>query len=309
MPRTLKRLSKLLLLPLALIFVLGATGEKETDEAKKHLEEVIAAIDYSARHTRTYCAYFKQCEYDKHDEQGEETYGRFYLERERYSSDEADEERLYFRMRFEYYAPKASVTILDGAQLFTMEQGRKGYKTLVVNNSKMEVVFAGFMTIKYLLENYSITIAEENAKEIALDLTPESALARDLFLSVRLTFDKATYLPTSISQNRLNGTRNLFLLQKAQKNSIFGTTTFDPGHMADFVKKHYVKPPPMVAVTNITPVVVTNNVPCVITNKLLTAQGEKLDICHGLHSQIKAVVITNIVKTEVKKPKEKILPL
>jgi len=309
MPRTLKRLSKFFLLPFALLFVLGSSGEKETDEAKKHLEEVIAAIDYSARHTRTYCAYFKQCEYDKHDEPGEETYGRFYLERERYNKDEEEEERLYFRMRFEYYAPKAAVTILDGAQLFTMEQGRKSYKTLVVNNSKMEVVFAGFMTIKYLLENYNITIAEENAKEIALDLTPESALARDLFLSVRLTFDKTTYLPTSISQNRLNGTKNLFLLQKAQKNSIFGTATFDPDHMADFVKKHYVKPPPMVAVTNIGPVMVTNNVPYVVTNKLLTAQGEKLDICQGLHRVIKEVIVTNIVKTPVKKSKEKILPL
>lgn len=309
MPRILKRLSKFFWLPLAFVFLTGASGEKETDEAKKHLDEVIAAIDYSARHTRTYCAYFKQCEYDKYDQPGDETYGRFYLERERYNKEEADEERLYFRMRFEYYAPKAAVTILDGAQLFTMEQGKKSYKTLVVNNNKMEVVFAGFMTIKYLLENYSITIAEENAKEIALDLTPESALARDLFLSVRLTFDKTTYLPTSISQNRLNGTRNLFLLQKAQKNSIFGTTTFDPDYMKDFVKKHYVKPPPMVAVTNIAPMVVTNNIPCVITNKLLTANGEKLDICHGLRTQIKAVVVTNVVKTEAKKPKEKILPL
>ena len=42
MPRTLKRLSKLLL-PLALLFVLGASGEKEVDEAKKHLDEVIAS--------------------------------------------------------------------------------------------------------------------------------------------------------------------------------------------------------------------------------------------------------------------------
>jgi len=309
MPRILKRLSKFLWLPLALLFITGASGEKETDEAKKHLDEVIAAIDYSARHTRTYCAYFKQCDYDKHDEPGEETYGRFYLERERYNKEEADEERLYFRMRFEYYAPKAAVTILDGAQLFTMEQGKKSYKTLVVNNSKMEVVFAGFMTIKYLLENYSITIAEENSKEIALDLTPESALARDLFLSVRLTFDKTTYLPTSISQNRLNGTRNLFLLQKAQKNSIFGTATFDPDHMIDFVRKHYVKPPPMVAVTNIAPAMVTNNVPYVVTNKLLTAQGEKLDICQGLRTEIKKIVVTNIVKTAIKKNKEKILPL
>ena len=101
MPRSLKRLSKLLLLPFALLSVLGSSGEKETDEAKKHLDEVIAAIDYSATHTRTSCAYCKQCEYDKHDEPGEETYGRFYLERERYNKDEEEEERLYFRMRFE----------------------------------------------------------------------------------------------------------------------------------------------------------------------------------------------------------------
>ena len=79
--------------------------------------------------------------------------------------------------------------------------------------------------------------------------------------------------------------------------------------MKDFVKKHYVKPPPMIAVTNIAPVMVTNNVPYVVTNKLLTAQGEKLDICQALRREIKEVIVTNVVKTEVKKPKEKILPL
>lgn len=307
MRHPLRKLSKAFLL--AFLFLLLTGSDKEESKEEKHLKEVIAAIDYSARHTRTFCAYFKQREYDKYDNPGDETTGRFYLERQRFSDESEQEEKLYFKMRFEYYSPKAAVTILDGAQLYTQEQGRKSFKTLVVNNNKMEVVFAGFMTIKYLLEHYNILIAEENASEIALELTPESALARDIFSSVRLTFDKVTYLPTSVSQNRLNGTRNLLLLFKAQKNPIFDSRVFDPEHMSDFIKKHYVKPLPTISVTNIFAAVMTNNVPYVVTNTLLTAEGEKLDVCQALRQEIRDVIVTNIVKTSVKKEKEKILPL
>lgn len=303
----LRKLSKAFLL--AFLFLLLTGSDKEESKEEKHLKEIISAIDYSARHTRTFCAYFKQCEYDKYDNPGDETTGRFYLERQRFSDESEQEEKLYFKMRFEYFSPKAAVTILDGAQLYTQEQGKKSFRTLVVNNNKMEVVFAGFMTIKYLLEHYNISIAEENASEIALDLTPESALARDIFSSVRLTFDKVTYLPTSVSQNRLNGTRNLFILLKAQKNPIFDSRVFDPDRMSDFIKKHFVKPPPTISVTNIFPAMVTNNIPYVVTNTLLTAEGEKPDICQALRREIKEVVVTNIVKTSVKKEKEKILPL
>ncbi|MBO7436095.1 outer membrane lipoprotein carrier protein LolA [bacterium] len=275
----------------------------------KHLNEIISGIENSARHTRTYCAHFHQCEYSKYDVPGAETSGRFYLERQRYSAEDDEKPKLYFRMRFEYFQPKAAVTILDGANLYSLRQGKKEAQTLLVDNRKIEVAFAGFMSMKELLEHFSVSIAAENAKEVALELTPSSEMARRLFASVRLTFDKLSYLPTSVTQNRHDGARNLFILAKPQRNVIFESRTFEPAFMKDFIKLHYVKPPPMVSVTNITPCVVTNNVFYTVTNTLLTAQGEIEDICQAVRTEIKDAVITNITKVPAKAQSERLLPL
>ena len=275
----------------------------------KHLNEIISGIENSARHTRTYCAYFHQCEYNKYDVPGAETSGRFFLERQRYSAEEDEKPRLYFRMRFEYLQPKAAVTILDGANLYSLRQDKKEAQTLLVDNRKIEVAFAGFMSMKELLEHFNVSIAAENTKEVALELTPSSEMARKLFASVRLTFDKISFLPTSVTQNRHDGGRNLFILAKPQRNVIFESRTFEPAFMKDFIKLHYVKPPPMVCVTNVTPCVVTNNVFYTVTNTLLTAQGERDDICQAVRTEIKDTIVTNITKVPAKQQKERLLPL
>ena len=275
----------------------------------KHLKEIIAGIENSAKHTRTYCAYFHQCEYNKYDVPGTETTGRFFLERPRYLKEDDEKPRLYFRMRFEYFSPKAAVTILDGASLYSLKQDRKEAQTLLVDNRKIEVAFAGFLSIKELLEHFSINIASENAREVALDLTPCSETARKHFTSVRLSFDKISFLPTSVTQNRHDGARNVFILAKPQRNVIFESRTFDPAFMKDFIKQHYVKPPQTVCVTNITQCVITNNVFYTVTNTLLTAQGEKEDICQAVRTEIKDAVVTNIIKTPPKKQDGRFLPL
>lgn len=316
-----RNLELLLLLACSLVFAAEEESFVEKDEdlpdptnivvriEDKHLNEVIAQIENSAKHTRTYCAYFHQCEYNKYDVPGSETMGRFYLERQRYLKEEDERPRLYFRMRFEYYAPKAAVTILDGANLHSLKQDRKESQTLLVDNRKLEVAFAGFLSIKELLEHFSISIASENAREVALDLTPSSDTARKHFTSVRLTFDKISFLPTSVTQNRLDGARNLFILAKPQRNVVFESRTFDPEHMQDFIKLHYVKPPKMESVTNIVQCVLTNNVYYMVTNKLLTAQGEKEDICQAVKTVIRDAVVTNITKVPVKKQDARFLPL
>ena len=272
----------------------------------KKLETLISQIDRAARRTRTFCADYKKIEYTKNDQIEDEAIGRIYLQRVRPTDDEAQDE---YRFRFEYYQPKAAVTIIDGSSLYAASQNEKRTRSIMVDNRKLEVIFAGFMSISRLKNNYVISRGEENAKNLSLILTPESKLAKSLFKSVRLTFDRTTLIPSAIYQERNDGSKNVFLLAHPKINHLFSSQVFDPEQIPAFIKKYRVKPPPSIVTTNFLAAKITNNVPYQVTDKWLTPEGEKEATTWSIRQEIKDVILTNIIITPVKQKDPPTLPL
>ena len=125
----------------------------------------------------------------------------------------------FYYIRFDYTKPEQSIMIINDSKIILYKPGMiKPQEQMMVDNIKLEALFAGFMSTKTLQENYEIFIMDESHSIVSLLLNPKTELARSNFKELRITFSKSTWLPVSIVQHKTTGQQITITFKSPQVN-------------------------------------------------------------------------------------------
>jgi len=220
-----------------------ASKSKSTPKGKKaeKVKTIIAKIDAASSKLRTYSARFTQVDVEPAFDEMTTMSGSFKLMRKVIPN---QPEPLYY-MRFDYKKPEQSVTIINESKIILYKPGMiKPQESMMVDNIKLQALFAGFMSTKTLQENYEIFLTDESHSTVSLLLNPKTEIARSNFKDLRITFSKTTWLPVTIVQNKTVGQQITITFKSPQVNRTVSSKIFTVESLKElkFRKKSRKKP-------------------------------------------------------------------
>jgi outer membrane lipoprotein-sorting protein len=112
-----------------------------------------------------------------------------------------------YLVRFDYLTPEKSVTIMNDAKVILWQPGAAPQEHAMVNNLTMRTLLAGLTSLDELHDQFLISLTSQSLARVTLKLTPASDIARRTFRELFVTFDKHSWLPVAVQQNKLNGER------------------------------------------------------------------------------------------------------
>jgi len=112
-----------------------------------------------------------------------------------------------YLVRFDYLTPERSVTIMNEAKVILWQQGGVPQEHAMVDNLTMRTLLAGLTSMDELHDQFLISVTSQSLTHVTLKLTPTSDVARRTFRELFVTFDKHSWLPVVVQQNKLNGER------------------------------------------------------------------------------------------------------
>ncbi len=199
-------------------------------DSGKALSNVLDRIDATASKLHTFSASFTQVDIDPVFDEITEYEGSFYF----MSKTTPDNKKPIYMLRFDYMKPERSVTIINDTKiiLFTPDM-IKPQESYMVDNIKLEALFAGFMSTRSLLEHYDIFLADDTPTTVTLMLNPKTDAARENFKELRITFKKSTWLPVTVVQHKLNGQQITFSFDKMVSNRTVPEKIFSAESLKD----------------------------------------------------------------------------
>jgi len=187
-----------------------------SDKKKISCEQILSKIDTTSRSTHSFQALFSQTEVDSVFDELYESTGIFYFNK-LVSTD--NHQMPVFQIRFDYLKPEKSITIIDGGKviIYTPEMSEP-QESYLIDDIKMDAFFAPFISSERLRENYDMVVTEEGHKKVTVLLSPKTDIVRKHFQELRITFDKAHWLPVSIYQVKRNGQKITFKFAQIKVN-------------------------------------------------------------------------------------------
>jgi outer membrane lipoprotein-sorting protein len=212
-------------LSLSTVLVMGKSAGKVSTgkESDKQVSAILAKIDNASRRIRTYSASFNQVDVEPAFDEITMSSGRFHLMRKTIP----DQRDPVYLLRFDYTKPERSVTIINDAKVLLFKPGMiKPQESMMVDNIKLQALFAGFMSTKSLQEHYEIFLTDNDAASISLLLNPKTETARSNFKELRITFSKSSWLPTTIVQHKIGGQQITMTFKNPQVNRTLNKKIF-----------------------------------------------------------------------------------
>jgi outer membrane lipoprotein-sorting protein len=225
-----------------ILLLIGAAVQAATpaapqpDDAALPLETVLARIDGKAASLHSVQALFSQVNYDPIFDEVDESQGVVRLVRTQHP-DHQDAPPVY-QIRFDYLKPERSVTIVDGSKVIVWTPEMQApEESHLIDDTKMQSLLAGFVSTERLREHHKVMIDEQHAHEVTLHLVPKTDQARQQFREMRVTFDKRTWLPTTIHHLKLNGDKVTFTFARVRLNTTVPPEQFTAASLAPLMKK------------------------------------------------------------------------
>lgn len=192
-------------------------------EAGEKVSAILAKIDNASRRLRTYSATFNQVDVEPAFDEVTMSSGRFHLMHKNIP----DQKEPVYLLRFDYTRPERSVTIINDAKVILFKPDMiKPQESMMVDNLKLQALFAGFMSTKSLQEHYEIFLTEDDAASVTLLFNPKTETARSNFKELRVTFSKLSWLPVTIVQHKIGGQQITMTFKNPQVNRTLNRKIF-----------------------------------------------------------------------------------
>jgi outer membrane lipoprotein-sorting protein len=213
----------------------AAAATRPVGDSALALDTILTRIDAKAEAIHSVQAGFTQIDYDPVFDETDESQGVVRLVRHQPGDTNAPP---LYRIRFDYLEPERSVTIVDASKVIVwtpdMQAPEESY---LVDDTKMEALLAGFVSTERLREHYDVSIDEQTGHKVTLHLLPTSDQARQQLREMRVTFDKRTWLPTTIFHFKLNGQKVTFTFATVRLNVTIPATEFTVESLKPLLRK------------------------------------------------------------------------
>jgi len=179
------------------------------------VDTVLTKIDASAQKIRTFQAKFVQTTVSKALDEKDVASGVLYFVKKEAAQAEQPPVLL---LRFDYKEPDASVMIMNEAQVIFQKPGFEPETHHLVDDLKTDTLLAGFTSTARLREHFLIKLGRQTESRVTLILSPVSDTACRTFRELRLTFNRATWLPVAVYQHKVNDERITFQFSEIRVN-------------------------------------------------------------------------------------------
>jgi outer membrane lipoprotein-sorting protein len=217
------RMTALFLAMLSVCCTLAVTAAEPAAPAPDAAAPVLQQINARARHVSSFTAHFRQTSIDPTFDETDESSGRmFYL---RHKPMDGQQSPTY-SVRFDYLQPERSVTIMNPGKVILWQRGSAPQEHAVVDNLALRSLLAGLTSLDDLNEHFLVTVTSQSHAQVVLTLTPSSDIARRTFRGLFVTFDKRSWLPLIVQQNKLNGERVILHFEQPLVNRSIAPEVF-----------------------------------------------------------------------------------
>lgn len=199
------------------------------------VDTVLAKIDASAQRIRTFQSKFIQTTVSKALDEKDEASGVVLFAKKAGTQPEQPPVLL---LRFDYKEPDPSIMIMNEAQVIFQKPGFEPETHQLVDDLKTDTLLAGFTSTARLRDNFLIKLGRQTESRVTLILSPVSETACRNFRELRITFNRATWLPVAVYQHKVNDERITFQFNEIKVNYTIAPEMFT----AQSLKKPAKKP-------------------------------------------------------------------
>lgn len=179
------------------------------------VDSVLAKIDASAQKIRTFQSKFVQTTTSPALDEKDVASGVLYFVKKAAAQ---PEQAPVLLLRFDYKEPDPSIMIMNEAQVIFQKPGFEPETHQLVDDLKTDTLLAGFTSTARLREHFLIKLGRQTESRVTLMLSPVSEAACRNFRELRITFNRATWLPVAVYQHKVNDERITFQFSEIRVN-------------------------------------------------------------------------------------------
>jgi outer membrane lipoprotein-sorting protein len=197
-------------------------------DAPDAVDRILEQIETHTRRISSFSANFKQISLERAFNETDQSSGRLVVLKKRGGDAAAMPVCL---VRFDYVTPERSVTIMNESRVLVWQQGLQVQEQPLVDDLKLRAMLAGVTSFADMQEHFVITVGTQTRTRVVLQFTPMSDTARRTFRTLQLTFDRQTWAPVVVVQERLNGDRVTLRFENIVLNRLVPEDIFTRAHL------------------------------------------------------------------------------